>query len=485
MNANVYKNIKEVDKNLWDSIVKPDHIICTHAYLQAIEESNINDCEYRYIIIFKDNKLIAHTCIYSMSFDLDIFNIGVSKKIIGYIRKIFYSEFLKMRIIECGTPTALGNTITFANNVHNEKIMELIVDKMKEYAKEKKINILVLRDFYEEEILFFDILKKRGFKRVKNLPDTMITNKWNTFQEYLVDMRKNYRHKIKLRMKRLENNSIKVEVIESFKDIACELKDLWMQVYNRATEYQREILTLEYFKNMDIYLKEKSKVILFKKNGKIIGFAILILDDYTSRPYYLGMDYAYNKENYLFFNILYQIVKNGIEEKKRMIEMGITTYNVKKDMGVEILPLFIYIKHLSPIFNIILTNLFSFFSTPPKIIQKHVFNRRYFERIYTSFKLKLLYKGKVKEATVINISEEGININSNILLKTNSYIYLKYCFPDSFNFFIVKGRVQWSKRVMNNFNIGVKFINLDQEQKDKLQNIIPIFSKDKNYHGKD
>ena len=70
---------------------------------------------------------------------------------------------------------------------------------------------------------------------------------------------------------------------------------------------------------MDKYLGNKSKIVLFKKGEEIIGFLFCVLDDFTLRPIYIGMDYKYNFQYKLYFNILCQEIIYGIELKKKMI----------------------------------------------------------------------------------------------------------------------------------------------------------------------
>ena len=86
MEVKILKSLEQTDSLHWNSIVPKNHIICTYEQLIAVEKSHINDCDFRYIMIYNDNTLIAHTCIYAMSFDLDMFNRGRSKKIIDFIR---------------------------------------------------------------------------------------------------------------------------------------------------------------------------------------------------------------------------------------------------------------------------------------------------------------------------------------------------------------------------------------------------------------
>ncbi len=353
----VLNSINEIDEEAWDSIVEKDHVISSYMYLKAVEESGINVCFYRYPVVYEDGKLVAHTCIYKIYFELDVFAKGPVKWLINQVRS-FWPNFLKLALLECGTPVALGNTISYAPGVDREKILEIIVNRMDEIAKESRIGIILLRDFYIEELEFYDIFKNYHFKKLENLPNTMIENQWSGFKKYLDSMRGHYRYKTKKRIKKFEGGGLSVEVRNGFSDIAPELLRLWQQVFENATEYKREILTEDFFRNMDRYMGDDSKVLLLNNEHKIVGFALILMDGESMKFMFSGLDYEYNKRYCVYFNTLYNVVKLGIESGSKSFDMGITTCIPKMDVGAKIVPLYMYMKHVSPFLSFFMTEAF-------------------------------------------------------------------------------------------------------------------------------
>ena len=478
MHGIMYKTIKDIQPALWDSIITPDNIISSHAHLQAVEESKINNCEYRYILIKDiDHKLIAHTCIYAINFYLDIFNKEPSKRIILLLRKTLFPNLLKINLIECGTPTALGNTISFAKNADRQKALDLIINKMEKYANEKNVKMLLFRDFYKDDLHTFNYLRKFNFKKINNLPNALFKNNWKSFDEYLIDLRSHYRYRLKKIRKKLEKNSIKVKIEFNFSKHADELTKLWFNVYNNAKEYQREILTPEYFKNIDLYLKEKSCVILFKKNKKIIAFILSLIDDYTFRPLFVGMNYYFNKANKLYFNILCEEIKQGMRFNKKIIEMGLTTDFPKKMIGAQIVPLYGYMKHTSALLNLIITNLFILFSPNKHIKSVNVFNRRCLKRLFVNFKIEFSSNNKKIKGELIDINENGIKVKYIYKIKKRKSLSLKFFFPNTNNSFMIFGKIKWIKKTNKEYTAGVLFISNKQEIQNKLKKFVLIYNK--------
>ncbi|MBN1411069.1 MAG: GNAT family N-acetyltransferase [Spirochaetales bacterium] len=470
MRVSVHKSLKEIDPALWNSILEPDHIISSYEHLLAVEESNINDCEYRYTLCFDNGELVGHTCFYAISFDLDVLNGGGTKKYISLFRKIFYPEFLRIKVIECGTPAALGNTITIINGTNREKVLNLMIDTMEEFAREKKFGIILLRDFRQEDLPFFYKLKKRGFDKVNNLPASEVRIKWDTFENYIKDFKSHYRQKIKRCLKSIKAGILRIEIRDNFSDIAPRLHELWHHVYMRAKEYKREVLTPEFFINMHKYLGSKSRVALFHQDGIIVGFIFFLIDDLTLRPLFIGMDYNYHFDDNLYFSILYQSIKIGIEYGKKYVETGITTLNPKMQVGARMYPLYGFMKHISVLKNRPLTTLFKYLTPPYRPLWKHVFNKRYYERVYSDFEIHLYYDGHRCRAKGENLSEGGMFVSSPCPLKSRRKCKVEIQFPfNEEDIFIIPAKIIWSKELKSGHTAGLKFFGHNKTVREQIK----------------
>ncbi|MFH0976740.1 MAG: GNAT family N-acetyltransferase [Spirochaetota bacterium] len=372
MEVKVYKSITEIPEPDWDSIVGRNRIICTHRFLEAVEKSNINDCKYYYPVVYDNNKIIAHACAYSISMELDIFAEGITKKIINVIRKV-WKNFLIIKLFECGTPIALGNTISFADQIDKKQYLPFIIKAIEVIAKEKKISIILLRDFNNNELFFFDNLINLGYGRTFNLPTALLQIKWDTFEDYLKSMRKHYRQNIRANKKKFKDSGIEVQLINSFSQYSVEFTKLWKNLFDNAKEYRREILTPAFFENMDKYLGQQSMTLVLKKDDRLIAYILLLFNNNILVPLFAGLDHLMNKQYKLYFNLFYNVIEIGIREKMKYIDFGITTLEPKKQIGCEITNLYMYMKHLNPIINILMNKIFNIFTPKVRLLCKKVF----------------------------------------------------------------------------------------------------------------
>ena len=257
LRTGILTSISDIDPTVWNSVVSRNHLICRHEYLQAIERSSINDCRYYYPVVYDDDRVVAHTCLYFISTELDLFAKGIGKLLVNGIRHL-WRRFMILRSIECGTPVALGTTISVHKDTDRQAVLSEIVRATEQVAREQGVPVILFRDFSDGELGFYDALVERGYSRIRNLPAAHMQIKWRSFDGYINSMSSRYRHKHLSQQKRFTASGATIEVIDNFSSIASDLARLWRNVYDRATEYRREILLADFFENLDTHLARVS-----------------------------------------------------------------------------------------------------------------------------------------------------------------------------------------------------------------------------------
>jgi hypothetical protein len=295
-------------------------------------------------------------------------------------------------------------------------------------------------------------------------------------------MRSRYRYRLHKFVRSLKEGPVTVEIRDEFADLSQQLQDLWRQFYERAVRHKREVLTPDYFANLSRHLGGRARMILFRSEGRLIGFNLVILDDDTLRPLFIGMDYAHNQDKDLYFNILCQAVKMGIEMGKKSIEMGVATLKPKLEMGSVMYPLYGYLRHFSPIKGLILAALFKSSAPPYAETEKHVYNRRFYERIYHDFRLAVRVRNREMDGEARNLSLSGIKIATSCLLSRWDRAEVRFLSPNPLNSFSVRAKVVWTALDGDKCEAGLQFRKVTETQKDRLVNLISA-TKDRLEHG--
>ena len=375
----IFDSISKIDRKAWNSLIGKDRIICKYDFLKAVEESKINDCEYYYLMFYENGIPVANTWAYTMSMDLVTQIItqekGIAGKIIRHIRKSF-PKFLFAKILECGSPIALGPNINIKNGYDIKAVLPNIMKAMQKIGKEKKARFLIMRDFYGKDVDDLNnLFKNNGYILSDNLPDVDFYNKWDSFNDYLKEIRMKYRYNYKVCNSALEKGGISVEVTDDFEKYVPRILELYFNFYNHAKVYRREILTENFFYNTSKYMKDRAKVMLLKKGSSVIGFGFFLLDDDTVRLLYGGMDYDSKDEYKTYFNIYYQFLKYAMSNKMKKIEMGLTSYDFKISLGAEIVPLYVYLHHLNGFINMLLKLFANVLFEETKTVSRHPFKK--------------------------------------------------------------------------------------------------------------
>jgi len=324
------------------------------------------------VVVYDGDRIIAHACVYFISTELDVFAQGPLRKIINLVRRKWKNFFI-LRSLECGPPIALGRTLSFRDGADRARALRLLCQGMEELAKELGVKFLLFRDFYDDEMELCGLLKERGYEKIHNLPKAEIKVRWKNFDEYLNSMRSNYRCKIVKSIDKCAKANISIQTMKNVSDNARELKRLYDNVSNQAKEIKREQVSEVFFQNLDSHLGEKSVILSATKDGKLIGFMLVLLNDKELISALLGLDYDCNREYCVYFNLFYKTIELAIESGMDKIDMGITTLDPKKDMGSGLAVLNMYMKHSNPLLNKIIPVLFDMITPPDTTGPRNVF----------------------------------------------------------------------------------------------------------------
>jgi predicted N-acyltransferase len=372
MEVKIHKSISEVNEDAWDAIVGSERIFCKHKYVDALEKSGLNAGRCYYAAVYDGDKIVAHASAYYISTELDVFAQGAIREAIRLIRR-GWKNFFILRSLECGPPISLGNTLSLKEGVERIEAFRLLCSGLEGLAKELGIKFILFRDFYEDEKELCGLLKERGYENIHNLPKAEIKIKWKNFDEYLNSMRSNYRCKIVKSMDKCAKANISIQILEDFSGHSHDLKRLYDNVSRQAKEIQREQLSESFFRAIDKNLGDRSAILAAKKGDRIIGYMLAIFNDKELIASLLGLDYDYNREYCIYFNLFYKTIELALERGMEKIDMGITTLDPKKDMGSDILVLNMYMKHSNPLLNKIISVLFDMITPPDTTGPRNVF----------------------------------------------------------------------------------------------------------------
>lgn len=351
MNFSQFKSIHEINAQEWDSILGPRDIIHSHAFAAALEESNLN-CEFRYIVMRDSTgEMTAHANLCLVATPLDLFLSRESKtaQLLDRIRK-YWSGFLMSKVVECGSPIALGPPIVFRNDLHESHrtvMVQAIQQAMSAFAVEGNADLLVVRDFStnDRNNVSWRGFTEGGYVAAPNLENTVLNIKWSSFEDYVKSLRSSYRRRARSVIQSASNAGVRRERVVDFSVHADRLAELWKATSDQANSQLRENLSSEFFSNISQRLGNRTFVTLFWRGDTIVAFTLYFDNGDVLIPLYIGVDYAHNSEASLVFNANFDWVQTAIELGYRKLDLGITTYTPKMRVGAHLEPLTVLVRH--------------------------------------------------------------------------------------------------------------------------------------------
>lgn len=308
------------------------HLQCKD--LEALENTMPEDIQFRYVNIYDNSELIGVMYLQCLRFNSRHYHHGIlDKPVIKHIKDFILSK--SADILICGNIFR----VNFQGFYFKDKAKrELIFDCLNLYRQEMKIEknfcgILVKdcsREFKSTEFTC------HGFKAFNQdlTMELVLRENWRTFDDYLNDLSRKYRqraNKIIRSKSNLRLIDMDVELLETHKE---RINELYMNIVNQQT-LALGILNSDYFIQMKNGLENGFKVYGYFEGDKLLAFSshIYYFPKKSMEIHYIGLDYDFNNQYNLYFNILFDGISTSIENGFSNIEMGRTAREAKANAG--------------------------------------------------------------------------------------------------------------------------------------------------------
>ncbi len=338
MQTQLYDNIEAVPAEVWGALAGTGSVAMSRDFWSVIERSGLNDFQYRHVLLRDDaGGPLGLYSFYTVTTDIAIFAPPSLRGLLGVVRRVF-PNFLKLKMLECGTPiTIVSPPFVKVLSLSDREMVDQIAETLIETARREGHLLIVVRDFEQEAQALREDFARHGYHWIDSLPNTYLTVSWPDPQAYLRAMRSYYRSKLLKHRKRNLEAGVSHALRDDFADLAETLCGQWMMVHENAKEFQREVLTPGFYRELSERMGPLTKVLLFYRYGELVAHALLLQDGKMLRWLYVGRETPENDGLYLY--IAATVVDTAIELGAKRLEMGLTTYSIKQDLGAQVVPI--------------------------------------------------------------------------------------------------------------------------------------------------
>jgi hypothetical protein len=348
--------------------------MASHAFVKACEAANVENARLRHVMVFRDERLVATASLSLMDVSLDLLDSSNLRPFFISIRKR-YPSFMRVPVLFCGLPVSFGqSSLRIRDGVDRPGILSAVAELMEVEGRRLDARILCFKEFDQSTSEELGSLIDLGYVRTNSLPACSMAVRWHSFDEYLRQMRANYRRLIRSSLRIRNEAGLTVRLADDFAADSARIFSLYEQVMDRAP-FQLERLNLQYFRNLNAFFGCRSRAILLERGQRLLAAAILLESRSVCRFLLAGIDYRLNRRYQSYLNIVIEVVAEAIRSGASTLILGQTSYPLKQRMGGKVAPLYLFIRYRSKLGNALLR-----MAAPSLFPQTSVENRRVFKR---------------------------------------------------------------------------------------------------------
>ena len=352
LKTKVTKRITQIPPDDWKRVFP--NVLESYDFLRTLDESNLEQFSFYYIMIYDRKTPIGATTCFLVNYPLDTSIQGPLKRITSSIKK-FMPNIFSLKAVVCGMPIGQGRIGMAAQS---EAVINAILHRVEQIAKKNRASVIALKDFDQRYTKILDPLQKKGFSKFDSLPTTELNIWFKNFEEYLMTLSVATRYDLRRKFKKTDGRvKIDLKIVDSLDDDT--LQDVHKLYLGMATtqDMNFELLPIDFFKNISRGMPGHVKFFLYRIEKRLVAFMLCLISEDLFIDYYVGLDYSVAHKHHLYFVKFRDALNWCIKHNIKKYEMGTTSYEPKKRLGFDLIPLYIYVKlrnkALRPIFNLI------------------------------------------------------------------------------------------------------------------------------------
>jgi predicted N-acyltransferase len=390
-----YTSIHQIDQLHWDSILDSVDILHSWQFIRIVEDAKVENSRFRYLLLYKEEELIATTVLSAFTISLDIF---ITDNAWVRLIKKWLPHFFNVKILICGLPASFGQlNLKIVDEIFADEVCKMIAQEMRTLAKEWKIRFLSVKEFLEHNKNLGGRLLKEGFFLANSIPYMSMKINWDSYSAYINSLRHHYRRHILKSLQKIKcerpyiihseeynGNTPGIKWVLSDPDWISPQKyyKLYLKVMER-TKTKLETLNLAFFEEL-FKDNENYQLLSLVDRGNILSSALLV--DHGETLIFMLVGRENEKDEYnTYFNLVYGIIAYAIEKKYNKIKLGQTAYWVKQSIGGIAEGQYVYFACTGKLRHWILKSLNTQIFPPTKLYSVKIFKERIFSKRINSY----------------------------------------------------------------------------------------------------
>jgi predicted N-acyltransferase len=320
-------------------------------YYEIVDETLDGNFEHHYLVLEDDSGNVqAIQPVFFVRQNLVEGVPGKIRSVVDLIRKTF-PRFLTMRVLMVGCAAGAGDL-----GVCGEKdegwTAKALIGVLRTYARQNGASLVVLKDFPAKYRSSLGTFTSNDYARIPSMPMTRLgLHHYHDWDEYFRTLSKATRKDLRRKFRKAERApKIDMEIVSDITPYVDEIYPLYLEVHERSL-LKFETLTKDYFRAIAQRMPERARFFIWRESAKIVAFSFCLVCDDAIYDECIGLDYRVALDLHLYFYTLRDIISWSLEQRLKYYYSNPLNYEPKLHLDCELVPLDLYVMHMSPVFN--------------------------------------------------------------------------------------------------------------------------------------
>ncbi len=276
-----------------------------------------------------------------------LFAMDANIRLYAHIFKLTFSKaknYLKNNPISNIILSSINFDVLYLTNSYITNVPAFTSDKaihLKQLLNtiEHNYSLIVIPDFLFENM----IVENDNYIKIEIEEEMTIDvrGEWETLEDYMGDLKKKYRNKVKKIIKQTSELEIRNLDVNDLERYAIDIKSLFKQVATSSAFTGPKFNTDSF---VSFVKQQFMKIDGYFMNDKLVGFSSAIEKDEKSYSYFVGFDKNLNKSVPIYGRIIIENIKTAIKGKKKLLILGRTANEYKSNFGALPNKSYVYIR---------------------------------------------------------------------------------------------------------------------------------------------
>jgi predicted N-acyltransferase len=349
LEARVVRSIAEIGREAWDNCFAG--ALEGYDYLAAVEAAELAGFDWRYAVVEADGRIVAAAPGFFTDYSLDTTLTDLGRRLVAATRKLAPRAFT-MRMACLGSPCTEDAGLGFALDLPEARRTEALSALLAAFeaeAAQAGCWLLAVKDAPEgQREVWTAAGRAAGYRPTAGLPSAVLDIDFADLDGYFA--RLGYRTRKDMRRKLRALDHLEIEVVQDLSGLEDRVVELYRQTRARS-DLQFEDLTAAYFTGVLQRMEDRALCVLYRLDGELIGFNLLLQDGTTLLDKFFCMESARGPELNLYFVSWFTNVRLCLERGLKAYQSGQAAYENKLRLGSRLIGAEMYFRHRRPLVN--------------------------------------------------------------------------------------------------------------------------------------